>query len=122
MPKRDNGDLAQRLLEKALADQRTVEHLVEVEEVANEIVGFHAQQAVEKLLKAVLAARSIDYPRTHDIDRLVEILTASDISPPPQAASLETLTPWATEFRYEDASGEAIDRAAAAESIRAVRA
>lgn len=36
-------------------------------------VCFHLQQAVEKLLKSVLACRNIDYPLTHDLDLLVEL-------------------------------------------------
>ncbi len=32
---------------------------------------FHAQQAVEKYLKAFLAFHDIDFPRTHDVDYLL---------------------------------------------------
>ena len=31
---------------------------------------FHAQQAVEKFLKAFLAFSDVDFPRTHDVDYL----------------------------------------------------
>jgi len=33
-------------------------------------VAFHAQQGVEKYLKALLAYRGIDFPKTHDIGQL----------------------------------------------------
>ena len=32
---------------------------------------FHAQQAVEKYLKAFLAYHNVDFPRTHDVDFLI---------------------------------------------------
>ena len=34
---------------------------------------FHAQQAAEKAIKAVLLSRSIRFPLTHDIEDLFEI-------------------------------------------------
>ena len=40
--------------------------------VSNAIVCFHAQQAVEKALKAVLASRDVVFPFTHDLDGLIE--------------------------------------------------
>ena len=41
---------------------------------AEEIFGFHAQQAIEKSLKAWLAAWSLTYPMTHDLSRLLDLL------------------------------------------------
>ena len=40
---------------------------------------FHAQQAVEKALKAVMIDRDIFFPYTHDIAELLEILAENDI-------------------------------------------
>jgi HEPN domain-containing protein len=42
---------------------------------------FHAQQAVEKSLKAVLVHRGIGFPRTHNLGVLMDLLPA-DCSPP----------------------------------------
>lgn len=41
---------------------------------ADEIFGFHAQQAIEKALKAWLAALAVDFPLTHDLSRLLGLL------------------------------------------------
>ena len=38
---------------------------------------FHAQQCVEKYLKAFLVCTGIDFPRTHDVERLVALLPES---------------------------------------------
>jgi HEPN domain-containing protein len=65
-------------------------------------VGFHAQQAVEKALKAVLIKRGIRYPFTHDIKALIELLNKAALPLPPHAKDLPYLTPFGTLFRYED--------------------
>lgn len=41
---------------------------------ADEIFGFHAQQAVEKALKAWICLHGIEYPFTHQLARLMTIL------------------------------------------------
>ena len=46
---------------------------------ADEVFGFHAQQAIEKALKSWLAARSIDFPLTHDISRLLGLLEQAGV-------------------------------------------
>ena len=102
MPPRDSHDHARLLLSKARADKVVIDKLAHDRDVTDETIGFHAQQAVEKLLKAVLANRAIEYPRTHDIDRLVDLLAANDAPMPPQARRLDELTPWATQLRYDE--------------------
>jgi HEPN domain-containing protein len=69
---------------------------------ADMIVGFHAQQAIEKLIKAVLSDNQIAYPRVNDLDRLLHLLETEQITQPPAAQQLVSLTPWATQLRYED--------------------
>lgn len=41
---------------------------------AEEIFGFHAQQAVEKALKAWIAALGGEYPYRHDLGELISVL------------------------------------------------
>ena len=55
---RPEAERARALLGRADADLAAVRALEAVETVPDEVVGFHAQQAVEKLLKAVLAAQT----------------------------------------------------------------
>jgi HEPN domain-containing protein len=42
-----------------------------------ELLLFHAQQATEKSFKAVLTLYSIDFPYTHNLQRLVELMPES---------------------------------------------
>ncbi len=48
-------------------------NMVENEKIAPEIIAFHAQQAVEKALKALLIQRQVEYPRTHIIGVLLTL-------------------------------------------------
>jgi hypothetical protein len=52
---------------------------------------------------------------------LVALLADHGIVPPPDPDALSTLTPWATDFRYEDTSGRALDRARVWEMVQGVR-
>ena len=46
-----------------------------------ETVGFHAQQCIEKYLKAMLVYRSIPFPKSHNIQVLLGLVPRS--VPPP---------------------------------------
>ena len=48
--------------------------LARAEDAQENPAGFHLQQSVEKSLKAWLALRGIDYPRTHDLSVLLGLL------------------------------------------------
>ncbi|VAW33099.1 hypothetical protein MNBD_CHLOROFLEXI01-4446 [hydrothermal vent metagenome] len=66
------------------------------------VVYFHAQQAVEKLLKAVLFSAQIEFRRTHDLTELVFLLQQNDIQTPIAAAQLARFNPFAVTYRYDD--------------------
>ena len=60
---------------------------------------FHAQQSVEKSLKAVLVSLDIHYPATHNIRTLLDFLPQNvDILPVVEKAA--ELTEYAVESRY----------------------
>jgi len=68
-------------------------------------VGFHAQQAVEKAIKSVLASAGVAFPFTHDLTLLINLLRANDLPLPTDVENLHILTAFATVFRY-DAIGQ----------------
>ena len=113
MPSRDGRDLARLLLRKAAGDVSTLRALRGDRAIPDEILGFHAQQAVEKLLKALLASRGVEFPRTHDLAVLLSLVKHHGVPAPPEFTEADALTPWAIEFRYEQALGETLDREAA---------
>lgn len=60
---------------KAENDYRAGARLLSSEDDAlYDVVGFHAQQCVEKYLKAVLVAHSLPVPKTHDIEKIIALL------------------------------------------------
>lgn len=60
---------------------------------------FHAQQAAEKALKAVLVAHSVPPPRTHSINRLLELLPP-ELPVPMSVRRAVALTDYAVTVRY----------------------
>ena len=58
----------------ARKDARALAGMMDPDVFADEIFGFHAQQAIEKALKAWCARRGIEYPLTHDLSELVALL------------------------------------------------
>jgi HEPN domain-containing protein len=53
-------------------DLRTIDEIIKNENLAH-ICAFHAQQCVEKLLKAILAEYSSEIPKIHSLIRLHEL-------------------------------------------------
>jgi len=62
---------AQRLLMMAEKDARALTGMGDPATFADEVFGFHAQQAVEKALKAWLAILGRPYPFRHDLGELL---------------------------------------------------
>jgi len=108
-------DFVQDRLRKAEGDLRAAEHLLTIEQEDYFTAAFHAQQAAEKFLKAYLTRYQIPFPKTHDIQRLLELAAEADPSLPTELASAAMLTPFGVEFRYP---GEEIaDREMAQEAL-----
>jgi HEPN domain-containing protein len=122
LPKRDGRDLARVIASNAQRDAVAVQRMAPDPELADEVVGLHAQQAAEKYLKAVLAHRAITYRRVHSITYLLGLLEDHEVPAPPRAPELETLTPWAPQARYDHEADAVLDREAAVELVVAVRA
>jgi HEPN domain-containing protein len=62
---------------------------------------FHAQQAVEKYLKAVLALTAVEIPRTHNLEELVLRVARSVPGLNSLLGEIVELTPYAVEMRYD---------------------
>ena len=66
-----NPDDPHAWLEKVEADLLSIENNLVAQRIPWSIVGFHAQQAVEKALKALLVSTGDTVPRTHDLGLLL---------------------------------------------------
>jgi HEPN domain-containing protein len=64
-------------MKKAALDLKTTV-LLSPDAEFRDVVGFHAQQAAEKYLKALLTRHQIEFPKTHVIRRLLILLESVD--------------------------------------------
>jgi HEPN domain-containing protein len=94
------ADKPRELLALAEKDYKAALILAHADEPQTDAAGFHLQQAVEKSLKAWLAFKSVDYPRTHDLSLLLGLLEDQDENIESFWTLLE-LNPFAVQFRYE---------------------
>lgn len=114
-------DLAQRYLLMADRDIKTMILLANITESDDEAIGFHAQQAVEKCLKAVLSLHQIPFRKTHDLGELIDLMSDAGKPIPPEASELDFLNPFAVTFRYDLIDLETFDRNQAKALIKKVR-
>lgn len=107
-----HADAARTLLEKAGSDLAVIQKLADDRDIPDDVIGFHAQQAVEKGLKAVLTWNGIDFRRTHDLLEVSGLCRDAGIDVPWSEEKLALLNPFAVEFRYGFAEEleDALDR------------
>lgn len=107
----EGRNLAAVLARKEEGDAKAMRLLAGNSEIDDESVGFHAQQAIEKWIKAVMASHGLPEERTHDLAGLLDTLEAAEIEPPPGAHWFDFLTVFAVPLRYEERLDfEALDR------------
>jgi len=102
-------DLGEVLLQKAEQDIYVLDKMAGDENAPVEVFGFHAQQATEKLIKALLARNGVVFSRTHRLGELVDLATDNGIKLPAGIEFLVDLTPYAVEYRYDVTFDESYD-------------
>ena len=118
----DTKTVAEMLLASARQDLAACALLVDAPGIGDAIVGFHAQQSIEKSLKAVLSARLIEFRRTHDLLTLVDLFVDNELMLPPFSDWLDELNPYAVEARYGTIDPSGLDRELALQVARDVPA
>ncbi|HKB50118.1 MAG TPA: HEPN domain-containing protein [Solirubrobacterales bacterium] len=114
LSKPEGRDLARVLARKAEGDAKAMRRLASDPEIDDEAIGFHAQQAIEKWLKAVMAFRGLEEVRIHDLGRLLELLRDTGAELPPGADRVDELTIYAVPMRYDELlDAESLERHAA---------
>jgi HEPN domain-containing protein len=105
---------------KASADLATAGREMRARKDPNyDAVCFHAQQCVEKLLKAALTETGRDFSRTHDLNHLLDIILP--VQPLWEAfrSSFQELVAYAVEYRYP---GESASKEMAQTALKAAKA
>lgn len=85
-------------LKKADHDLKSARLLIAADEELYDSACFHSQQLAEKALKAFFTARNIEFPKTHNLLLLSNLLLDPEIMK--YNEELERLTRYAVESRY----------------------
>jgi HEPN domain-containing protein len=89
-------------LRVAETDQRVAMVCLNLDPPLLDAAAFHCQQAVEKLLKGFLVHASIDFGKTHDLERLGRIAATRYPVIASLAAAVEDWTSWSIAYRCPD--------------------
>ncbi len=92
-------------LYKAIVDLNSGKYLLEAFnankiEIDIEKIYFELQQSSEKLLKSLLSKNAIKFPKTHDIEQLIELCEVNSITLIEGIDILIELSDYAVEGRY----------------------
>jgi HEPN domain-containing protein len=87
-------------IRKAESDFKTAAHLLKSSPDLAEGTSFHSQQAAEKYLKAFLVWHQIEFPKTHDIEALLQLAGKMDDKIPEILREAIILTPYGVDYRY----------------------
>jgi len=110
-------------VQKAENDLKSAEAILALgEKCPTDGVCFHAQQCIEKYIKALLVANKLDFPKTHDINALILLLPES-MRPPIDVFQGRRLTDYAANSRYPDSFVEIplAEARGAMELVRSIR-
>jgi len=96
---KNNADLVKGWLRKARSDELALD--ASLSAGALDAACFHAQQAAGKYLKAFLPHKGIVFPYVHNLSKLVELCAGPEASFQSLIKTVEPLTPYAVELRYD---------------------
>ena len=99
---------ARRWLRFSAGDLDVAQRLLADRQSAPRYICWHSQQAAEKALKAALVLEEIDFPFTHDLNALCNLLPDRWLLRA-NHSELAELTEWAVEARYPGERPEAIE-------------
>jgi HEPN domain-containing protein len=113
---------AKLLVAKALEGETLVVKTLGDSDISDTIIGFHCQQAWEKLMKALLAAMSVEYRVSHDLGELSVLLKEAGETVPIDMRTLIRLNRFAVKFRYENPEPmSSLNRKHALETVQQMR-
>jgi HEPN domain-containing protein len=96
------GD-SQGWLARAYGNLRLAQGAASIDGIFLEDLCFNAQQAAEKALKAVCVDYQLEFPKTHSLVRLIDILDQAGINIPQEIQAADILTQYAVRPRYPGA-------------------
>lgn len=109
--RRNKLDLIRAWLVKAQKDLLFAQEALKRGEEFTDVACFHAQQAAEKTLKAYLVWLEIEFPKTHVLGDLLDLIAQKDLLLENWRERLQALTPFAVETRYPEFSLPSLEEA-----------
>jgi len=105
MNKSDIKNSSELFLYKATIDLKSAKYLLDgfendLIEIDTEKIYFELQQCAEKSLKSILSANNISFPKTHDIEQLIDKCIENKIELLNDIETLIELSDYAVEGRY----------------------
>ncbi len=108
-------------IEKAEEDYNSAKWLLQAPDPGHNSICFHAQQCIEKYLKAWLQEADIPVPRTHDLEELLALIVPTLPDWSQWQPDLKRITEYAVDSRYPGDSATADDTQHAMHVCEAVR-
>lgn len=91
---------ARRWLEVARRDIATAGWCLKAEPSLTEAAAYHCQQAAEKILKSMLVFEGIQFPKTHDLKILVNLVAPFAASIGERLDDVVPISVWGFAYRY----------------------
>jgi len=111
----------ERLFHEASRHEYTVEKLLPDAACADELVGFHACQAMRKMLEAVLSLASVRCRKTQDLPELIDLVGGNMPDLPQELREARRLNPFG---QRQDAcllEAQSLDRPWVLQCVRGIR-
>lgn len=99
-PEEVKREFVRQWVAKAASHLGVARHLLSDGSPYVEVICFHAQQAAEKYLKAFLVERQIEFPKTHDLGALLDLVATTDPRLAESLRDVTALTPYGVDVRY----------------------
>jgi HEPN domain-containing protein len=92
----------EKWIKKAEGDLYNVSLLLRSENCQPDICCFHAQQAAEKYMKGYLVSKQINFPKTHDLEKLLDLCLEKNLQFSELLPKIKGLNDYAITPRYPD--------------------
>jgi HEPN domain-containing protein len=99
-PDKIRDEFVRQWLLKAEEDFNAAKSLITYGASFLSTVCFHSQQAAEKYLKAFLTYHQVEFPKTHDIDELLDLIAPTDSKLSESLRDVIVLTNYGVDVRY----------------------
>jgi HEPN domain-containing protein len=99
-PEEIRDEFVRQWLLKAEEDLNAAKSLLTYGTTFLSTVCFHSQQAAEKFLKAYLTYRQVEFPKTHDIDEILDLIAPVNGKLSESLRDIIVLTNYGVGIRY----------------------